>query len=474
MINLQGKSPKLLVIGDLMIDHYLWGSTERISPESPVPIVDIHREYSLLGGAGNVINNLVSLGAQVDVLSVLGDCHNSNQLRQMLTNINIDTKYLIIEEGRLASKKCRIISSHQQVVRFDLESTNEINNQSENTILENYKKIINNYEGILISDYGKGLLTPSLTRSLIDIANKNNIKIIVDPKGHDYSKYKGAYLLTPNVKEASEASNINIVDDESLNKAIIKLKSEYGLFVSIITLSERGVAVYDDNFRIHPTDVKEVFDVTGAGDTVLASLGFSLACNFDIDNAIKFANLAAGVVVSKIGSATATFEEINAYISGLQSTNSEINIKTLSEVITITDSLKLSGNKIIFTNGCFDIIHSGHIKYLEESKKIGGTLVVGLNSDASIKKLKGTNRPINSQNDRALVLSAIGVVDYVVIFDETTPYEIISAIKPNYLLKGGDYKGKKIVGQDLVDEVRLIDFIDGKSTSQIIKKIKES
>jgi len=313
-----------------------------------------------------------------------------------------------------------------------------------------------------------------LTRSLIDIANKNNIKIIVDPKGNDYSKYKGAYLLTPNVKEASEASNINIVDDESLNKALMRLKSECSLTISIITLSERGVAVYDDNFRIHPTDVKEVFDVTGAGDTVLASLGFSLACKLDIDDAIKFANLSAGVVVSKIGSATTNFDEISAYASGLQSTNSEKNIKTLSEVITIAENLKLGGKQIIFTNGCFDIIHSGHIKYLEESKKIGGTLVVGLNSDASIKKLKGADRPINSQNDRALIIAAIGVADYVVIFDETTPYEIISAIKPNYLVKGGDYKGKQIVGQDLVDEVRLINFIDGKSTSQIIKKIKES
>ena len=309
---------------------------------------------------------------------------------------------------------------------------------------------------------------------MIDIANKNNIKIIVDPKGNDYSKYKGAYLLTPNLKEASEASNINILDDESLNKAIIRLKSEYGLSVSIITLSERGIAVYDENFRIYPTDVKEVFDVTGAGDTVLASLGFSLACGLDIDNAIKFANLSAGVVVSKLGSATANFDEISTYASGLQSTDSEKNIKTLSEVITITGNLKLDGKKIIFTNGCFDIIHSGHIKYLEESKKIGGTLVVGLNSDASIKKLKGADRPINSQNDRALTIAAIGVVDYVVIFDEATPYEIISAIKPNYLVKGGDYKGKQIVGQDLVNEVRLINFVAGKSTSKIIKKIKES
>jgi D-beta-D-heptose 7-phosphate kinase/D-beta-D-heptose 1-phosphate adenosyltransferase len=474
MINLQGKSPKLLVIGDLMIDHYLWGSTERISPESPVPVVDINREYSLLGGAGNVINNLVSLGAKVDVLSVIGDCHNSNHLRQMLTEIDIDTKYLVIEEGRLASKKCRIISAHQQVVRFDLESTNEINIESQNIILENYKKIVNNYEGILISDYGKGLLTPNLTQSLIDIANKYNKKIIVDPKGSDYSKYKGAYLLTPNIKEASEASKINIVDDESLNKAIMQLKFEYSLSISIITLSERGVAVYDDNFRIHPTDVKEVFDVTGAGDTVLASLGFSLACDLDIDTSIKFSNLAAGVVVSKIGSATATFDEINDYASGLKGTNSEKNIKILSEIITITSNLKLSGKKIIFTNGCFDLIHSGHIKYLEEAKKIGDILIVGLNSDASIKKLKGAGRPINSQNDRAFILAAIGVVDYVVVFDETTPYEIINALKPNFLVKGGDYKGKQIVGQDIVDEVRLIDFIDGKSTSHIIKKIKEN
>mgnify|MGYP006088215885 CR=1 FL=1 len=474
MINLKGKSPKLLVIGDLMIDHYLLGNTDRISPESPVPIVNIDKEYSLLGGAGNVINNLITLGAEVDVISVIGNCDNSKKLKDMLSDINIDTKYLVIEDERLASKKCRIISSNQQVVRFDHESKNEIQIESQNFILQTYKKIVQNYDGVLISDYGKGLMTESLTQSLIKTANKYNKKVLVDPKGQDYSKYKGAYLLTPNQKEASEASNIIIKDDESLSEAIIKLKSEFSLSISIITLSEKGVAVYDDNLRVHPTEVKEVYDVTGAGDTVLASLGFALACNIDIDNSIKFANLAAGVVVSKIGSATTNFDEIIDFASILEGTNSKKNIKTLKEIIAITARSKFLGEKIIFTNGCFDLVHSGHIKYLEEAKKIGGILIVGLNSDNSIKKLKGPGRPINSEIDRAFIMASIGVVDYVVIFNETSPYRLIDAIRPNFLVKGGDYKNQKIIGEDIADEVRLIDFVEGKSSTSTIKKIREN
>ena len=358
MIKLQGKSPKILVIGDLMIDHYLWGSSERISPESPVPIVNIDNESLLLGGAGNVINNLKSLGAKIDVISVIGDCKNSSELKKMLENINIDTKYLLTEKGRLTSKKTRIIASQQQVVRYDLESKNEINAESQNMILSIFKEILLDYEVILISDYGKGILSNSLTQSLIEIANQHSKKILIDPKGSDYSKYKGAYLLTPNKKEASEATRININDDASLKKAIIQLKSEFNLTFSIVTLSENGVALFDNKFRVHPTYAKEVFDVTGAGDTVLAALGYSIANGLNIDDAIKFSNIAAGVVVSKIGSATATLDEITAYSTGLENTYSKKNIKTFFEIGTISEKLKLSSKKIIFTNGCFDITHS--------------------------------------------------------------------------------------------------------------------
>ena len=474
MINLIGKSPKLLVIGDLMIDHYLWGSCDRTSPEAPVPVVTIDNENILLGGAGNVVNNLKALGAEVGIISVIGDCINSNELKNLLKKIDIDTQYLITQKDRITSKKSRIIASQQQVVRYDRESTHNISPKSQNTIIETFNKIIMNYDAVLLSDYGKGILTNELTISLIKNANKNGKKVLVDPKGLDYSKYKGAYLLTPNKKEASEATRIIINDDESLNEAIVQLKIECELDVSLITLSEHGIAIYDHDLRIHPTVTREVFDVTGAGDTILASLGFALACELDIDIAVQFANLAAGVVVRKVGNATTTLNEIIDYESSHNKLSSDKHIKTLKEITTLSKELSSKGKKIVFTNGCFDLIHAGHVKYLEAAKSFGDVLILGLNSDRSVTSLKGQGRPINKQIDRANILAALEAVDYVVIFDENTPYELIKAVKPDILVKGGDYDGKEVVGQDIASELKLVQFVDGKSTSRIINKIQQN
>jgi len=471
---LQVKSPKLLVIGDLMIDHYLWGSCERISPEAPVQVVNVKSESAVLGGAGNVINNLNALGAQVDVISVIGGCEISDELKTLLSNINVNSQYLITQKDRITSKKSRIIASQQQVVRYDRESTDEINSESQKQILDTFNSIITDYDGVLLSDYGKGVLTKELTTSLIAIANKNNKKVLVDPKGLDYSKYKGAYLLTPNKKEASEAMQVNIKDDASLTQAITQLKTECDLDVSLITLSEQGVAIYDDRLRTHPTVAREVYDVTGAGDTVLASLGFALACGVDIDDAVEFSNLAAGVVVGKIGSATATLNEIIEYESSLNKSTSDEHIKTLGEITTLSEELKSRGKKIIFTNGCFDILHAGHVRYLETAKSYGDVLILGLNSDRSVTALKGEGRPINTQLDRAYILAALEAVDYVVVFDDDTPYDLIKTIKPHTLVKGGDYKGKEVIGQDIADELKLVQFVDGKSTTRTIEKIQKS
>jgi D-beta-D-heptose 7-phosphate kinase / D-beta-D-heptose 1-phosphate adenosyltransferase len=473
MIDLQGKSPKLLVIGDLMIDHYLWGSCERISPEAPVQVVNIKSESAVLGGAGNVINNLNALGAQVDVISVIGGCEISNELKVLLGDISVDTQYLTTQKDRITSKKSRIIASQQQVVRYDRESTDEISSESQKEILDAFRSIIADYDGVLLSDYGKGVLTKELTASLIAIANENNKKVLVDPKGLDYSKYKGAFLLTPNKKEASEATQVNIKDDASLNQAITQLKTECDLDVSLITLSEQGVAIYDDKLRTHPTVAREVFDVTGAGDTVLASLGFALSCGYEIDDAVEFSNLAAGVVVGKIGSATASLNEIIEYESSLNKSTSDEHIKTLSEITTLSEELKARGKKIIFTNGCFDILHAGHVRYLETAKSYGDVLILGLNSDRSVTELKGEGRPINIQLDRAYILAALEAVDYVVVFDEDTPYDLIKAIKPHTLVKGGDYEGKQVIGQDIADELKLVQFVDGKSTTKTIEKIQQ-
>jgi len=474
MIDLQAKTPKLLVIGDLMIDHYLWGTCERISPEAPVQVVNVNNESSVLGGAGNVINNLRALGAQVDVISVIGGCEISDELKSLLNDIQVDTQYLITQKDRITSKKSRIIASQQQVVRYDRESTDEISQESQKQILTSFKSIINNYDSVLLSDYGKGVLTFELTQALITLANENGKEVLIDPKGLDYSKYKGAYLLTPNKKEASEATNINISDDSSLAQALTQLKYECDLDVSLITLSEDGVAIYDNDLRTHPTVAREVFDVTGAGDTVLASLGFALACNIDIDEAVKFSNLAAGVVVGKIGSATATLNEIIEYESSLNKSTSDEHIKSLDEITTLSKELKARGKKIIFTNGCFDILHAGHVRYLETAKSYGDILILGLNSDRSVTALKGEGRPINMQMDRAYILAALEAVDYVVVFDDDTPYDLIRSIKPHVLVKGGDYKGKEVVGQDIADELKLVQFVDGKSTTKTIEKIQKS
>ena len=468
------KKPNILVIGDLMIDHYLWGSCDRISPEAPVQVVNVKKESSVLGGAGNVINNLVTLGSVVDVISVIGNDSVANELKSLLEKIDVPTSNLVVENNRKTSKKSRLIASQQQVLRYDMESIDDINENSHKQIIQTLEKNIDKYSSIILSDYGKGVLTTNLTKEIIKIANKNNIKVLVDPKGKDYSKYKGSYTLTPNKKEAMEATNIYIKDESSLIEALKSLKNQCELEVSLITLSEQGIAIFDDELTIKPTVAREVYDVTGAGDTVIASIAFALGNNLDIKDSIYFANLAAGVVVGKIGSATTTLDEIYEYEYSLHKSNSTSHIKTFDEIKTLSSKLHSQGKKIVFTNGCFDILHVGHVKYLEVAKSYGDILILGLNADSSVRKLKGPTRPINTQDDRAYILASLESVDYVVIFEEETPYELIKLIKPHVLVKGGDYEGKEVIGQDIADELKLVQFVDGKSTTNTIKRINEN
>ncbi|MDX4036294.1 D-glycero-beta-D-manno-heptose-7-phosphate kinase [Aliarcobacter skirrowii] len=473
MININFK-PNILVIGDLMIDHYLWGSCDRISPEAPVQVVNVKKENSVLGGAGNVINNLVSLGSSVEVISVIGDDSVANELKTLLSNIGVAFDNLVVEKGRKTSKKSRLMASNQQVLRYDSESVDEISQNSSTKILEILEKNIKNYSAIILSDYKKGVLTTTLTQDIIKLANRHKIKVLADPKGKDFSKYKGAYTLTPNKKEAMEATNIDIKDEKSLVEALKSLKQNCNLEVSLITLSEQGIAIFDDELFTSPTAAREVFDVTGAGDTVIASITFALSCGVDIKKALYFANLAAGVVVGKIGSATASLDEIYEYESQLNKSSSSSHIKTFDEIEKLAKKLHSQGKKIVFTNGCFDILHVGHVKYLEEAKSYGDVLILGLNADSSVRKLKGSSRPINTQDDRAYILASLESVDYVVIFEEETPYELIKLIKPHVLVKGGDYEGKEVVGQDIADELKLVQFVDGKSTTNTIKRINEN
>lgn len=474
MKRLYDSHPKVLVIGDLMIDHYLWGGCERISPEAPVQVVDIARETTVLGGAGNVINNLVTLGASVTITGVIGDDENGKELRTMLQNIGVQSDGLIIQLGRKTSKKSRIIASNQQILRYDRESKDPISTASENSLIAYVESAIAFCDILIISDYGKGVITEGVAQGVINAAKRAEKKVLVDPKGKDYSKYRGAYLLTPNKKEAAEATGVTIKDDISLTQALLSLKKTCELECSMITLSEDGIAIYDGTMRRFPTVAKEVFDVTGAGDTVIASLSFALSSGLSIDEAAPFANHAAAVVVGKIGSATVTLDEIDTYESSLHQSDSDQHIKTQSEIVAITERLKHEGKRIVFTNGCFDILHVGHVKYLQEAKSYGDVLILGLNSDSSVRALKGPTRPVNTEDDRAYILAALESVDYVVLFSDETPHELIKSIRPDVLVKGGDYEGKRVVGAEFAKELRLVQFVDGKSTTATIERINNT
>jgi D-beta-D-heptose 7-phosphate kinase/D-beta-D-heptose 1-phosphate adenosyltransferase len=458
----------ILVIGDFMIDHYLWGKSDRVSPEAPVPVVEVVKEEDRLGGAGNVVNNLISLGANVIVSTVLGD--ENERMFKLLKEKNIDTSGIFVDENRKTIIKSRVISSHQQVIRYDKETKNDISKAQEEKIINFVRENIQNIDVVLLSDYAKGVLTENLTQSIINLANKNNKKLIIDPKNNFY-KYQNAYMIKPNKKELSVATGIEINSKEDLLKAGWALKEELNLEYLLVTLSEDGMALFGQEFIQIPTLAKEVFDVTGAGDTVLASLGYFLAKNDNLVDAMHFANAAAAVVVGKVGSAVVTIDEILHYEKNLDN-SVEHKIIKFEEIEGLATSIKKENKKIVFTNGCFDILHLGHVKYLQKARALGDVLIVGVNSNESVSRLKGPTRPVNDEFDRAYLLASLEVVDYVMIFKEDTPYELIKKVKPDILVKGADYKDKEVVGSDIAKEVKLIDFVDGKSTTSIIERMK--
>ncbi len=458
--------PRILVIGDLMVDHYIHGRCDRISPEAPVQVVEVENEYDLLGGAGNVVNNLLAFGADVVVASVVGNDEAGEWIQKRLEGKGV-ISYLF-KEDRPTTKKSRVIAGHQQIVRVDRESRVPITSKAQAAIVDVVKN--ETYDLILLSDYAKGVLTNELVPKIIENAKA---KVFVDPKS-EWEKYAGADLLTPNKKEASLASGVEITDDASLQEAAKRIKERLRLKSLIVTLSEEGMAIFENGMTKIPTFAKEVYDVTGAGDTVLAALGFNVARGKSLVEAARFANLAAGVVVGKLGAATATLAEIEEYERTLHQTPTERRIKTFEEIETIAAQARQSGKKVVFTNGCFDILHLGHVRYLQKAKELGDLLIVGLNSDASVKRLKGKDRPINPEFDRAYILASLEAVDYVVIFEEDTPYELIKRVQPDLLVKGADYKGREVVGSDIAKETVLIDFVKGRSTTKIIEKVRNA
>jgi len=467
---------RIAVIGDLMVDEYVWGDVHRICPEAPVQVVDVVKEEFLLGGAANVVNNLCLLGCKVSVISVIGDDDNASILKTLLKKIDCDTKGLFIDKGRKTTRKTKIIAVNQQVLRIDKETRDLVSEEYEERLLEFVRKNANYYDVILLSDYGKGVITKKVSQKIIEIAKKNSVPIIVDPKGKDFSKYANATVIKPNKKECEIASDITIVDKDSFNKAGRKLLQSLKLDALIVTAGADGIVVFEKGKEplYIPTETKEIYDVTGAGDTVLATIGLGIALGLNYIESARLSNIAAGIVVGKVGTSTVSKDEILHYVEMHQPYN-VFKIKSLDELKRVVKMHRSNGKTIVFTNGCFDLLHLGHINLLQMSKRYGDILIVGINSDESVRRLKGKARPFINEEERAHILSALDCVDYVTVFEEDTPVNLLKELKPDVLTKGGDYKLGEVVGKDLVEnyggKAVVIDIVKGISISKMVDDI---
>jgi D-beta-D-heptose 7-phosphate kinase/D-beta-D-heptose 1-phosphate adenosyltransferase len=474
---------RILVVGDVMIDEYLWGEVERISPEAPVQVVSVVRNSSTLGGAGNVVNNLVALGAKTSVAGVIGarESLDSGLLLKLFNDLGVDTTGLIQDPARSTTKKVRILAGHQHVLRIDRETKQEISQANVARLVQFVKERIHGFDVVLLSDYGKGLFTDTLLRQIIDLAKQNRETIIVDPKGLSFKKYAGATVITPNKREASLAAGIEIVDDVSLIAAGQKLLQDIPVQKVLMTCGKEGMVLFEDGKEPYwiAAEARQVFDVSGAGDTVLAVLGLGLASGepeADFRQAAALANVAAGIVVGKVGTATVSREELQRAlepsVGGLPAKQ-----KTLSDLIPIAERLRAEGKTIVMTNGCFDLLHVGHIKLLSASKKMGDVLIVAIDDDESVKALKGEKRPIIGAQERLRIISALDSVDYVTLFSTKELEHVIEAVRPDILTKGSNYTTESVLGREIVERsggrVVLIPITEEVSSTRIINQIKE-
>lgn len=465
----------ILVIGDVMIDTYFSGDVKRISPEAPVPVFRKKTERSVLGGAANVAANLVAAGQQVSVMAMVGNDENAVKLRNIFQDNGINTD-LIVSLDRKTTEKTRFLAdNNQQVLRLDVEDTMPLSSEDCKCMINQLEAIIKQFDLILLSDYLKGLLTYEFTQGILQMAKTKGIPAIIDVKDPKIEKYKDAFLLKPNKKELNELSGMPVDSDEEIIAASEVLKEECKCKYVLTTCGARGMVLVGDGDPYFVESVgREVFDVSGAGDTTIAYLATCMVNGMPIREAVDLANFAAGIQVSKVGTSSVYWNEIRDYLA---SEKDQIMNKMLSETTIHSFRKDHAGKKIVFTNGCFDILHVGHVRYMQEASKLGDILVVGLNSDSSVRRLKGPERPVNNEIDRAEILSSLGFVDYVAIFDEDTPYNLIKTIKPDVLVKGGDYKPADVVGRDIVEanggKLVLIPFVEGKSTTSIINRIKE-
>lgn len=473
----QNFNKKCLVLGDIILDRYISGNVNRISPEAPIPVVLKNNEWNVLGGAANVACNVTGCLVETILIGVLGEDSSANIVLEMLEKNNIIFKGLQITD-RVTTTKTRITGLNQQIVRLDEEVTSPILSRYEDCIIRNVMNVLDDIGVIIISDYNKGVCTEKVCKVVIDMARKNNIFVLVDPKDEDWSKYSYANIITPNFKEFCEVMNSDVKNDElSIIQGGKRLFSLYNIASILVTRSQDGMTYLDcnnENFSIS-TKAQEVYDVSGAGDTVIAVIGAMVSKGYSVKKAIEISNYAAGIAVSKMGTYIVKWQEIIDFINekGFKM-EQDIDSKIVSkyELKNRVCSLKEQNKKIIFTNGCFDILHRGHVSYLNEARRRGDYLIVGINTDNSVKRLKGQARPVNNQDDRAYLLAALSCVDMVVMFDEDTPYNLIKLIEPDELIKGGDYRAEEVIGGEYAKEVVILPFVDGYSTTKVLDEME--
>ncbi|MFZ7230922.1 bifunctional D-glycero-beta-D-manno-heptose-7-phosphate kinase/D-glycero-beta-D-manno-heptose 1-phosphate adenylyltransferase HldE [Avibacterium avium] len=466
----QFQQAKVLVLGDVMLDRYWFGATNRISPEAPVPVVRVQENEERAGGAANVAMNIASLNVPVQLLGLTGQDEAGSALSTMLEKQNIDCNFVQLASHPTITK-LRVLSRHQQLLRLDFEE--DFHNVESDLLLAKLQSAVQNFGALILSDYGKGTLNQ--VQAMIQIARQANVPVLIDPKGTDFERYRGATLLTPNMSEFEAVVGKCHSEDDIVEKGL-KLIRDIELSALLVTRSEKGMTLLrPDQPPFHlPTEAKEVFDVTGAGDTVISVLATALADGRSFEEACYLANVAAGIVVGKLGTSTVSNVELENAIHGRTTTGFGVmNEQQLKEAVA---QAKQRGEKIVMTNGVFDIIHPGHVSYLDNARKLGDRLIVAVNSDASVKRLKGESRPINPLEARMAVLAGLAAVDWVVEFSEDTPQRLIAEILPDLLVKGGDYKPEEIAGGKEViangGEVKVLNFENGFSSSNVINKIQ--
>jgi len=467
-------SVTVAVAGDLMLDETWTGSVERVAPEAPVPLLSLAAMSRRAGGAGNVVENLAALGARVVTLGAVGPGEEGEWLARRLTTLPGASGTVVVDPLRATPVKRRMMSEGRQMLRVDEELASSLSPSAERELLAAARRAVDAADVLLLSDYAKGTLTPALMAALLEAARAKGIPALVDPKGRDYARYRGATVVTPNRKELETVTGESARDLPAVARLGARLRDELGLEALLVKLSEEGMLLLERGKepRRITAHAREVFDVTGAGDTVLAALGVATGCGLSLFEAAGVANRAAGCAVARIGTAPVHWADL---LEGASGTPHE-KLLDRAHLPALSSMLRRAHKKVVFTNGCFDLLHSGHVRLLTEARRGGDLLVVGLNSDASVKRLKGEGRPILSEADRAQVLGGLDAVDFVVVFDEDTPEAIIRELKPQTLVKGGDYTEASVVGAPFVrsygGDVVLIPLVEGRSTSSMVARLK--